>query len=105
MNGSTTSPSNERAPLLLLKNRVKIPLSRGGYLFLWGISSCPKVYYDSKRLALPRTGATSTKFLEIPMSVKVLICDDHQVIRTGLASLFAGSEIEIVGEAENGKEA
>jgi DNA-binding NarL/FixJ family response regulator len=42
--------------------------------------------------------------LEITMSVKVLVCDDHQVIRTGLASLFAGSEIEIVGEAENGKE-
>lgn len=38
------------------------------------------------------------------MSVKVLVCDDHQVIRTGLASLFAGTEIEIVGEAENGKE-
>ncbi len=39
------------------------------------------------------------------MSVKILVCDDHQVIRTGLASLFAGSEVEIVGEADNGKEA
>jgi len=38
------------------------------------------------------------------MSIKVLICDDHQVIRTGLASLFAGSELEIVGEADSGKE-
>jgi DNA-binding NarL/FixJ family response regulator len=38
------------------------------------------------------------------MSIRVLICDDHQVIRTGLATLFAGSDIEIVGEAENGKE-
>ena len=38
------------------------------------------------------------------MSVKLLVCDDHQVIRTGLASLFAGSDIEIIGEAENGKE-
>ncbi len=38
------------------------------------------------------------------MSVKVLVCDDHQVIRTGLASLFAGTEIEIVGEADSGKE-
>ena len=37
------------------------------------------------------------------MSIKVLVCDDHHVIRTGLASLFQGSEIEIVGEAENGK--
>ncbi|MEN6457752.1 MAG: response regulator transcription factor [Thermoguttaceae bacterium] len=39
------------------------------------------------------------------MSVRVLICDDHEVIRTGLASLFAGTEIEIVGEAANGKDA
>jgi DNA-binding NarL/FixJ family response regulator len=38
------------------------------------------------------------------MSISLLICDDHQVIRTGLASLLAGTEIEIVGEAENGKE-
>ena len=39
------------------------------------------------------------------MSIKFLICDDHQVIRTGLASLLAGTEIEIVGEADSGKEA
>ncbi len=39
------------------------------------------------------------------MSIKILVCDDHQVIRTGLASLFAGTEIEIVGEADSGKEA
>ncbi|MBN2476856.1 MAG: response regulator transcription factor [Pirellulales bacterium] len=38
------------------------------------------------------------------MSITLLICDDHQVIRTGLASLLAGTEIEIVGEAANGKE-
>jgi DNA-binding NarL/FixJ family response regulator len=38
------------------------------------------------------------------MSIRVLICDDHQVIRTGLSTLFNGSDIEIVGEAENGKE-
>lgn len=39
------------------------------------------------------------------MSIRLLVCDDHEVIRTGLASLFAGTEIEIVGEASNGKEA
>ena len=39
------------------------------------------------------------------MSIRLLVCDDHQVIRTGLASLLAGTDIEIVGEAENGKEA
>jgi DNA-binding NarL/FixJ family response regulator len=39
------------------------------------------------------------------MSVRLLIADDHEVIRTGLASLLAGSSIEIVGQAESGKEA
>jgi DNA-binding NarL/FixJ family response regulator len=34
-----------------------------------------------------------------------MICDDHEVIRTGLASLLAGPEIEIVAEAANGKDA
>ena len=39
------------------------------------------------------------------MSIRLLVCDDHEVIRTGLASLLAGTEIEIIGEAANGKEA
>ena len=39
------------------------------------------------------------------MSIKLLICDDHEVIRTGLANLLAGTEIEIIGEAASGKDA
>jgi len=39
------------------------------------------------------------------MSIRMLICDDHEVIRTGLASLLAGTDIEIIGEAANGKDA
>ena len=39
------------------------------------------------------------------MSIRLLVCDDHEVIRTGLATLLAGSDIEIVAEAANGKEA
>ncbi len=38
------------------------------------------------------------------MSIRLLVCDDHEVIRRGLASLLAGTEIEIVGEAANGKD-
>jgi DNA-binding NarL/FixJ family response regulator len=38
------------------------------------------------------------------MSIRLLVCDDHEVIRTGLRSLLAGSDIDIVGEAANGKE-
>ena len=39
------------------------------------------------------------------MSISLLIVDDHEVIRTGLASLLAGTDIQIVGEAANGKDA
>jgi DNA-binding NarL/FixJ family response regulator len=39
------------------------------------------------------------------MSIKVLVADDHEVVRQGLVSLFSGSEIKIVGEAKNGDEA
>ena len=38
------------------------------------------------------------------MTVRLLVADDHEVIRTGLASLLAGSDIEIVAEAASGKE-
>lgn len=39
------------------------------------------------------------------MSVKLLIADDHEVVRTGLASLLENSDIKIVAEADNGPEA
>jgi len=38
------------------------------------------------------------------MSIKLLVCDDHEVIRTGLVSLLAGTEIEIIGEAADGNQ-
>ncbi len=39
------------------------------------------------------------------MSVRLLIADDHEVIRTGLATLLKGTDIEIVAQAATGKEA
>ncbi len=36
------------------------------------------------------------------MTIRVLIADDHEVIRCGLRSLFAGTEIEVVAEASTG---
>jgi len=39
------------------------------------------------------------------MSVKIVIADDHEVVRRGLASLLSGSEVKIIGEAANGEEA
>jgi DNA-binding NarL/FixJ family response regulator len=39
------------------------------------------------------------------MSIKVLVVDDHEIVRLGLASLFKDSEIRIVGAASSGEEA
>jgi DNA-binding NarL/FixJ family response regulator len=39
------------------------------------------------------------------MSIKLLIADDHEVVRTGLASLLAGTDVTIVGQASSGEEA
>lgn len=39
------------------------------------------------------------------MSIRVLIADDHEVVRCGLKSLFANSEIEVIAEANTGKQA
>jgi DNA-binding NarL/FixJ family response regulator len=39
------------------------------------------------------------------MSVRLLIADDHEVVRSGLSNLLSGTEVEIVGEASSGEEA
>jgi DNA-binding NarL/FixJ family response regulator len=39
------------------------------------------------------------------MSISLVVADDHEVVRTGLATLLKGSEIEIVSEASNGDQA
>lgn len=39
------------------------------------------------------------------MGTKLLIVDDHEVVRTGLVSLLEGTDLEVVGMAANGKEA
>ncbi len=38
------------------------------------------------------------------MSVRLLIADDHEVIRVGLVRLLAGTDIQIVAQAASGKE-
>ena len=38
------------------------------------------------------------------MSIKLLIADDHEVVRNGLCSLVAGSEIEVIAQATTGEE-
>lgn len=39
------------------------------------------------------------------MSINLLIADDHEVVRLGLKSLVAGTDINIVAEASSGEEA
>src|SRR3990167_7626408 len=39
------------------------------------------------------------------MTIKVVVADDHEVIRSGLANLLKGSDIQIVDEASDGDEA
>lgn len=39
------------------------------------------------------------------MSIKLMIVDDHEVVRSGLSSLLSGSDIDVVAEASNGQEA
>ena len=36
------------------------------------------------------------------MTVRIVTVDDHPIVRSGLSSLFEGTEIEIVGEASDG---
>lgn len=39
------------------------------------------------------------------MTVRVLVADDHEVVRAGLRKIFADSEIKVVAEATTGAEA
>ncbi len=36
------------------------------------------------------------------MSIRVLIADDHEVVRSGLRTLLAGTDVELVGEVSTG---
>ena len=39
------------------------------------------------------------------MAIRLLIADDHEVVRTGLRSILEGTEIEVIGEAIGGEDA
>lgn len=39
------------------------------------------------------------------MSIKVLIADDHEVVRSGLKTLLADTDVEVVAEVASGEEA
>ena len=39
------------------------------------------------------------------MTIRLLIADDHEVVRTGLTSLMQGTDIDVIAEATNGHDA
>ncbi len=39
------------------------------------------------------------------MTIRLLIADDHEVVRTGLVSLMQGTEVDVVAQAANGHDA
>jgi DNA-binding NarL/FixJ family response regulator len=39
------------------------------------------------------------------MTVKILVADDHEMVRKGIQALVSGTDIEVVGEATTGEEA
>lgn len=39
------------------------------------------------------------------MALRLVVVDDHEVVRTGLASVMEGTDIRIVGQAASGREA
>lgn len=43
--------------------------------------------------------------LEAPSALRVLVADDHALVRSGIVGLLEAAEIEVVGEAANGSEA
>ena len=58
------------------------------------IRYCPSVFVPG--------GAADVR--EIPMTIKVLLVDDHQMVRSGLKALIqAEPGMQVVGEADNGR--
>lgn len=39
------------------------------------------------------------------MTIRILIADDHEVVRVGLTAMFSGTDFDVVGTAASGKEA
>jgi len=39
------------------------------------------------------------------MAIKIVIADDHEVVRLGLKSLLTGTDVKVVGEAASGEQA
>src|ERR1700690_116865 len=79
--------------------------------------SCPGRYSPriGRRMAAPGRSAFRAGSIIAPlcpkelsecrMSVKILVADDHEVVRAGLKSLLQGTDLKIIGEAATGEAA
>ena len=54
---------------------------------------------------MPTPSVSTSSATSSARGIRVLIADDHEIIRQGLASIFKDSEISIVGEASDAAEA
>jgi len=53
----------------------------------------------------PTAVAPPWVILESHMKIKLLVADDHAVVREGIATILKGSDIQVVAEAETGNQA
>jgi DNA-binding NarL/FixJ family response regulator len=85
--------------------RIGSPGARLGYgLELMGGDDPPTAWLSPSASSLPYRDRVA-RSAERTMNVKVLIADDHEVVRAGLKSLIAGTEFAVVAEANDGEEA
>jgi DNA-binding NarL/FixJ family response regulator len=69
------------------------------------IARCPKCRHKVHVPANHICPHCNAYFTEWHNSIKIVVADDHEVIRAGIAKMLDGSDIEIVAEARNGAEA
>lgn len=58
-----------------------------------------------ERMRLLQVKCFSCRQCNLEMSIRIIVVDDHVVVRRGLERMFEGSNVEIVGEAATGEQA
>lgn len=58
-----------------------------------------------ERIRLLQVKCFSYRQCNLEMSIRIIVVDDHVVVRRGLERMFEGSNVEIVGEAATGEQA
>jgi CheY-like chemotaxis protein/two-component sensor histidine kinase len=98
-----------RERIALLGGRMKIKSAKGtGSTFLIIVPNGPIVATSAKTAARPngRAKAAEQAAEEKNGRLRVLLADDHEIVREGLRSLLSDAhDVEVVGEAANGREA